>query len=503
MRYFMSTQTLISLNPKAAEFISKPRNLFINGQFVEAVSGKRFETINPANGQVITTVAEGDKEDINRAVTAARKAFDEGPWPKMKPAERARILLKFADLVEENVEELAHLDTLDYGQPVGLTTAFASSVIELFRYYAGWATKITGQTIPVSLPGDIFNYTRREAIGVCGQISPWNAPVSVAAMKLAAPLSVGNTVVLKPAEQSPLSALRLAELIQEAGFPDGVVNIVPGFGATAGAALTQHPDVDKITFTGSTAVGKEIMRSAAGNLKKVTLELGGKSPHIICADADYELALANAANAILFNSGQVCFAGSRLFVEKKIYDNFVSDLIDYTKNYKLGDGFDQTTTLGPLVSEKQKNRVLNYLNIGQQEGAEMLIGGDATSADLANGYFVKPTLLANVRNDMTVAQEEIFGPVVCAMMFDDLDEVIKVANATEYGLGAGICTTDLRKAHKAAHALRTGNVWVNTYNLMDPASPFGGYKQSGLGRENGSASIDTYTQIKSVWIDLN
>lgn len=500
----MTTQTLVSLNPNAAKFISSPKKLFINGQFVEAASGKRFETIDPANGQVITTIAEGDKEDINRAVAAARKAFDEGPWPKMKPTERANILLKFADLVEENVEELAHLDTLDYGQPVGLTTAFASSVIELFRYYAGWATKVTGQTIPVSLPGEFFNYTLREPIGVCGQISPWNAPVSVAAMKLAAPLSVGNTVVLKPAEQTPLSALRLAELIQEAGFPDGVVNIVPGFGATAGAALTQHPDVDKITFTGSTAVGKEIMRAASGNLKKLTLELGGKSPHIICADADYELAIANAANAILFNSGQVCFAGSRLFVEKKIYDNFVSDLIDYTtSNYKLGNGFDHTTTLGPLVSEKQKNRVLNYLNIGQQEGAEMLIGGNASSADLTNGYYVKPTILANVNNNMTVAQEEIFGPVVCAMPFDNLDEVTKLANATDYGLGAGICTTDLKKAHRVANSLRTGNVWINTYNLMDPASPFGGYKQSGLGRENGSASIDTYTQLKSVWINLD
>lgn len=500
----MSTETMIPLNAKAARFVSSPKKLFINGQFVDSVSGKRFETINPATGEVITTIAEGNKEDINLAVAAARNAFEKGPWSKMKPAERARLLLKFADLVEENIEELAHIDTLEFGQPLSTTTAFASSVPELFRYYAGWATKITGETIPVSIPGDIFNYTKREPLGVCGQISPWNAPVSVAAMKLAAPLSVGNTIVLKPAEQTPLSALRLAELFVEAGFPDGVVNIVPGFGPIAGAALTQHPDVDKVTFTGSTAVGKEIMRSAAGNLKKVTLELGGKSPHIICADADYELALANATFGILFNSGQVCFAGTRLFIEKKMYDRFVSDLIDYTKTYKLGNGFDSTTTLGPLISEKQKNRVLNYLDIGRREGAEMLVGGNATSPDLANGYFVKPTVLANVQNNMTVAQEEIFGPVICAMPFDDLDEVIQMANATEYGLGAGICTTDLRKAHKLSHAIKSGNVWVNTYHLMDPASPMGGYKQSGLGRENGSASVfDTYTQIKSVWMNLD
>ncbi|MCM3567490.1 aldehyde dehydrogenase family protein [Neobacillus mesonae] len=500
----MSVETMIPLNSKAAKFVSTPKQLFINGKFVDAVSGKRFETLNPATGEVITTIAEGDKEDIDRAVAAARKAFEEGPWASMKPNERARLLLKFADLVEENIEELAHIDTLEFGQPLATTTAFASSVPELFRYYAGWATKVTGETIPVSTPGTIFNYTRREPLGVCAGISPWNAPVSVAAMKLAAPLSVGNTVVLKPAEQTPLSSLRLAELFVEAGFPDGVVNIVPGFGPTAGAALVNHPDVDKVAFTGSTVVGKEIMRSAAGNLKKVTLELGGKSPHIICADADYEKALANAAFGILFNSGQVCFAGTRLFVEKKIYDNFVSDLINYTKKYKLGSGFDATTTLGPLISEKQKNRVLNYLDIGQQEGAEMLVGGNAVSSDLANGYFVKPTVLANVQNTMTVAQEEIFGPVICAMPFDDLDEVVKTANETYYGLGAGICTTDLRKAHKLAHAIKSGNVWVNTYHLMDPASPMGGYKQSGIGRENGAASVlDTYTQIKSVWVDLD
>ncbi|MGX2958535.1 aldehyde dehydrogenase family protein [Peribacillus sp. JNUCC 23] len=498
----MST-TLISLNSKAVKFTSTPKNMLINGQWVEAASGKRFETMNPANGEVITSVPEGDKEDINRAVAAARIAFDEGPWPKMKPAERAKLLFKFADLIEENAEELSHLETLDNGAPVNFTAGMASSAAENIRYHAGWATKITGETIPVSVPGNIFNYTRREPIGVCGQIIPWNAPLLMAVWKLAAPLSVGNTVVLKPAENTPLTALRLGELIQEAGFPDGVVNIVTGFGQTAGAALTAHPDVDKIAFTGSTAVGKQIMQAGAVNVKKVSLELGGKSAHIIFADADYDVALRNAANAIFMNSGQVCVAGSRLFVEKKIYDRFMSDLSEYTKNYRVGDGFDRSTVLGPLISEKQKNRVLNYLDIGQREGAELLVGGNTTASDLANGHYVKPTVLANVTNDMRIAQEEIFGPVVSAMPFDDIDEVIKLANKTDYGLGGGVCTTDVRKAHKVAHAMKTGNVWVNTYSLLDPASPFGGYKQSGIGRENGSASIDMYTEVKNVWINLD
>ncbi|WP_458414771.1 aldehyde dehydrogenase family protein [Schinkia sp. CFF1] len=495
--------TLIALHPKAVQFTSKPLKMFIGGQWVDAVSGKRTEIRNPADGRLITTAAEGDQEDVDRAVAAARKAFEEGPWPKMKPNERARLILKLADLIEENAEELAHLDTLDYGQPVSLTKGFAGASAENFRYYAGWATKITGETIPSSTPGNIFNYTRREAVGVCAGIVPWNAPLINAVMKISAPLAVGNTVVIKPSEETPISLLRLGELIQEAGFPDGVVNIVTGYGPTVGRALSTHPDVDKIAFTGSTAVGKEIVQNSAGNLKKVTLELGGKSAHIIFADADYEQALANAANAIFFNTGQVCFAGSRLFVEEKIYDKFLSDLAVYSKNYKVGNGFDESTVIGPLISAKQKKRVMNYLEIGQKEGAEIIIGGDATEADLAKGHFVKPTIMANVHNDMKIAQEEIFGPVVGAIPFSDIDEVIKQANRTEYGLGGGICTTDIRKAHKVAHALRTGNVWINTYNITEPGSPFGGYKQSGLGRENGAASIDMYTEIKNVWVNLD
>ncbi len=495
--------TLISLNQKAVEFTSKPLKMLIGGQWVNAISGKRTDIRNPADGELITTAAEADKEDVNRAVAAARKAFEEGPWPKMKPSERARLLLNLADLIEDHAEEFAHLDTLDYGQPVSLTTGFAHAAAENFRYYAGWATKITGETIPSSSPGNLFNYTRREAIGVCAGIVPWNAPLMNAVMKISAPLAVGNTLVMKPSEETPISLLRLGELIQEAGFPDGVVNIVTGHGTTAGAALAAHPDVDKIAFTGSTAVGKQIIQNSAVNIKKVMLELGGKSAHIIFADADYETALANAANAVFFNSGQVCFAGSRLFVEKKIYDRFVSDLADYTKNFKVGNGFDENTVIGPLISAKQKVKVLKYMEIGQQEGAELIVGGNATEADLLKGHFVKPTVMANAHNEMTIAKEEIFGPVVSAIPFDDIDEVIKQANQTEYGLGGGICTTDVRKAHKVAHALKTGNVWVNTYNITEPASPFGGYKQSGLGRENGAASIDAYTEIKNVWINLD
>ncbi|MEH6943115.1 aldehyde dehydrogenase family protein [Bacillus sp. JJ722] len=499
----MSTTTIIPLHPKAAEFISTPKKMLINGQWVDAISEERTPTINPATGDVITTVAKGGKEDIDRAVQAARKAFDDGPWSKMKPAARANLLLKLADLIDENAEELAHLETLDNGRALMFTSRYANSCAEQFRYFAGWATKFTGETIPVSVPGDIFNYTRREPIGVCGAINPWNVPLPLAVMKLAPPLATGNTVILKPASETPLSTLRLGELVQEAGFPDGVVNIVTGPGSTLGNALTEHPLVDKIAFTGSTEVGQQIMRSGASNIKKVTLELGGKSAHIIFADADYELALKNAANAIFTNSGQVCFVGSRLFVEKNIYDRFVADLADYTKTYTLGNGFAPSTVLGPVISEQQKKSILNYIDIGQNEGAELVIGGEAKVDGLDKGYFVKPTVFANVTNSMTIAQEEIFGPVVSAIPFDNMDEAIKMANQSIYGLGGGICTTDVRKAHKVAHALRTGNVWINTYGLMDPASPFGGYKQSGIGRENGAAAIDMYTEMKSVWLNLD
>lgn len=497
------TTTVVELNRKAAQYVAKPLNMFIGGQWVEAQSGKRTEVRNPADNSLITTVPEADQQDVDLAVAAARKAFEEGPWPNMKPNERAKLLLNLADLLEKHGEEIAHLDTLDYGQPLSTTLNFAKAAADNFRYYAGAATRITGETIPSSQPGNIFNYTRREPLGVCGAIVPWNAPFMNAMMKLSAPLAVGNTVVIKPSEETPLSLLRVGELIQEAGFPDGVVNIVTGYGPTAGEALATHPDVDKIAFTGSTAVGKRILQNSAINIKKTTLELGGKSAHIIFADADYELALQNAANAVFWNTGQVCFAGSRLFVEKKIYDRFLSDLAEYSKNYIVGNGFDPSTVIGPVISAKQKERVLDYIDIGQREGAELIVGGNVTDAELANGHFVLPTVMANVNNDMRIAREEIFGPVVSGIPFTDIDEVIKMANDTEYGLGGGICTTNLSKAHKVAHALKTGNVWVNTYNIVEAGSPFGGYKQSGLGRENGAASIDAYTEIKNIWMNID
>ncbi|MEW9673379.1 aldehyde dehydrogenase [Ammoniphilus sp. 3BR4] len=495
--------TLVSLNPKAAEFAFKPLKMFIGGKWVDALSGKRTEIINPADGTIITTAPEADKEDVNLAVMHARKAFEEGPWARVKPNERAKLMLKIADLIEKNAEEFAHLETLDYGQPLSTTSEFAAFVAENFRYYAGCATKITGETFTSSIPGEVFNFTKREPLGVCAGILPWNAPLIGAVMKITAPLAVGNTIVIKPSIETPISLLRLGELMQEAGIPDGVVNIITGRGTTVGDALASHPDVDKVAFTGSTEVGRKIIQNSAINIKKVTLELGGKSANIIFSDADYENALENAANAIFLNTGQVCYAGSRLLVEKKIYDRFVADLAEYSKKYKVGNGFDESSVIGPLISAKAKKRVLNYIDIGRKEGAEMLIGGDATEGHLSQGYFVKPTVMANVNNDMTIAKEEIFGPVVSVIPFDGVDEAIRIANQTEYGLGGGVCTTNLKKAFKVVNSMQTGNIWVNTYNLEEPNSPFGGYKQSGIGKENGEASIDAYTQIKNVWIDLN
>lgn len=492
----------ISLNARVEKFISQPRKMLIDGNWVDSISEERTVTYNPSTGEAITSVPKANKEDVEFAVKAARRAFEEGAWPNMKPVERANLLLKLADLIEENAETISYLESMDNGAPISRTTRLPVNSANNLRYYAGWATKITGETIPVSTPGNIFNYTRREPIGVCVGIIPWNGPFMSAIMKISAPLAVGNTVIIKPASETPLSALFLGELIQEAGFPDGVVNIITGPGSTVGSALVEHPDVDKVAFTGSTEVGKQIMQLGASTIKKVTLELGGKSANIVFEDANYDTAIRNAANAIYFNSGQACFAGSRLFVERSIYDRFIQDLAEYTKTYRLGNSLAQDTDLGPLISANQKQQVLQYLEIGKKEGAEVVIGGEPTEEELSKGYFVKPTVVANVQNDMRIAQEEIFGPVVSAIPFDDIDEVIHLANQSIYGLGGGICTTNLSKAHRVAHAMRTGNVWINTYSLTDPASPFGGYKQSGLGRENGAASIDAYTEIKNVWIDL-
>ncbi|MGD6843223.1 aldehyde dehydrogenase family protein [Bacillus infantis] len=493
------TQLTINLKEKVEKFLAGKKKLFINGEFVESASQKTFESYNPATGEVLATLYEAGPEDIDKAVLAARKAFDEGKWSKMGSAKRSRLMYKLADLMEENKEELAQLETLDNGKPIRETSAADIPLaVEHMRYYAGWTTKIVGQTIPVN--GPFFNYTRHEAVGVVGQIIPWNFPLLMAMWKLGAALATGCTVVLKPAEQTPLSALYLAELIQEAGFPEGVVNIVPGFGETAGQPLVDHPQVDKIAFTGSTEVGKMIMQRASKTLKRVTLELGGKSPNIILPDADMTKAIPGALNGVMFNQGQVCCAGSRVFIQKKQFDNVVSDMVDHAKKIKQGAGLHADTQIGPLVSTEQQNRVLGYIEKGISEGAELLVGGNKPYEE---GYFVSPTIFADVRDEMTIAKEEIFGPVISAMPYEDLDELIARANNSEYGLAAGVWTKDVSKAHYIASQLRAGTVWVNCYNAFDAASPFGGYKQSGMGREMGSYALNNYTEVKSVWIGMN
>lgn len=480
----------------------QPVKMLIGGQWVESASGKVFETYNPSTGVVLAKVAEGDSEDINCAVVAARKAFESGPWPKMTPSQRGRLLWKLADLIEKNAEELAQLETLDNGKPIKYSRAGdVPMTADHFRYFAGWATKLEGDTIPVSIP-NMFTYTLREPVGVVGQIIPWNFPLQMASWKLAPALACGNTVILKPAEQTPLTALRLGELICEAGFPEGVVNIVPGFGETAGATLAAHPDVDKIAFTGSTEVGKKILQASIDNLKKVTLELGGKSPNIIFPDADLKFAVRGAMNAIFFNQGQVCTAGSRLFVHKSVYEQVVSGLTDVAGKMKMGQGIDPATDMGPLVSQEQLERVTGYIETGKREGATTTTGGQRPGNTELTGYFMEPTVFDNVQDDMTIAREEIFGPVVVALPFEDIEEVAARANKSIYGLAAGIWTSDVKKVHKMAAALKAGVVWVNTYNMFDAAAPFGGYKQSGYGREMGHAVLDAYTQTKTVWVNL-
>ncbi|SFB11708.1 MULTISPECIES: aldehyde dehydrogenase family protein [unclassified Bacillus (in: firmicutes)] len=492
------SQLAVGLKEKVEKFLVGKKKLFINGEFVESKSQKTFDTYNPATGEVLASVYEAGAEDIDLAVKAARKAFDEGPWSKMSAASRSRLMYKLADLMEANAEELAQLETLDNGKPISETSnADVPLAVEHMRYYAGWSTKIVGQTIPVS--GPFFNYTRHEAVGVVGQIIPWNFPLLMAMWKLGAALATGCTVVLKPAEQTPLSALYLAELMQEAGFPAGVVNIVPGFGETAGQPLVDHPLVDKIAFTGSTEVGKMIMANASKTLKRVTLELGGKSPNIILPDADLSKAIPGAVNGVMFNQGQVCCAGSRVFIQKKQFDNVVADMAAHAQKIKQGAGIHADTQIGPLVSAEQQKRVLGYIEKGISEGAQLVAGGTKPQEQ---GYFVSPTIFADVRDEMTIAKEEIFGPVISAMPYDDIDELIARANSSEYGLAAGVWTRDVAKAHYISNKLRAGTVWVNCYNAFDAASPFGGYKQSGIGREMGSYALENYTEVKSVWISM-
>lgn len=484
-------------------FLRSPKKHLIGGEWVDAASGNTFPVFNPSNGEIIAQAARGDAADIDRAVQAARQAFEQGDWPAYTPYERSQLLHRLADLLEAHQEELAVLESLDTGKPIRDARRIdVPATIRHFRYYAGWTNKITGDTISHSQRGNYLAYTVREPMGVVGQIIPWNFPILMAAWKLAAALACGNTVVLKPAEQTPLSALRLGELAMEAGFPKGVINIVTGFGQEAGAALVAHPDVDKVAFTGSTAVGQEIMRAAAGNLKAVSLELGGKSPNVIFADADLKRAIPNAFFALFYNQGQVCGAGSRLFVERSIADQVVEGLVQMAKQMKIGHSLDPETRFGPVVSQEHLERIERYIELGKQEGAEVALAGGRMK-EAGSGYFISPTIFTNVDNKMRIAQEEIFGPVLGVQVFEELEEVIERCNDTIYGLAAGVWTSNIRTAQWMTKRLKAGTVWINCYNVLDDAVPFGGYKYSGIGREMGSYALELYTQVKSVWVNYD
>lgn len=475
------------------------QKLFINGKWVNSISGKTFATLNPSTGQEICQVAEADSADVDLAVKAARKAFESGPWKKMSAAERGRKINKLADLMEQNLPELAALESLDNGKPLrDSLNADLPLSIKAYRYYAGWCDKTHGKTIPVE--GEYFCYTKHEPVGVVGQIIPWNFPLLMTAWKWAPALATGCTIVLKPAEQTPLTALRMAALAQEADIPDGVINVLPGFGPTAGASITSHMDIDKVAFTGEGSTGQLIMQGAAkSNLKRVSLELGGKSPNVVFADADLDAAVEGAYFGLFFNQGQCCCAGSRLFVEEKIHDAFVEKLVARAKKQRVGDPFDMATTQGPQISQEQCDRIMGYIDIGISEGANLLSGGKRVGN---KGYFIQPTIFDGVKDNMRIAKEEIFGPVMNILKFKDVDEVVQRGNKTFYGLAAAIWTKDITKAHRIANSLRAGTVWVNCYDVLDAAAPFGGFKMSGIGRELGEYALSLYTEVKTVYINL-
>jgi phenylacetaldehyde dehydrogenase len=474
-----------------------PNGMLIDGEWRQAKSGETFETVNPATGAVLATVPSGGPADVDQAVAAARRAFEEPAWANMNPHQRTLVLLRIADAIEANAAELATIESLDGGIPITVTRAMVADAVRAVRYYAGWPTKILGTVNPVD--PSVHCYTVREPVGVCAGIIPWNGPLVMAVWKIAPALACGNTMILKPAEQTPLTALRFGEILLESGLPAGVVNIVTGFGETAGAAIASHRDIDKVSFTGSTATGKLILGASVGNLKRVTLELGGKSPHIIMPDADISAAARNAAAGFAMLTGQVCVAGTRILVHRSVMDEFARELAAAVSAFRVGDPFEEDTMLGPVVSAEQFDRVNSYLSVGVSEGAEIIVGGDRLDGP---GYFVQPTVFSSVSNDMRLAREEIFGPVAALIPFSDVDEAVRIANDTDYGLAAAVATTDLSTAHTLARKLRAGVVWVNTYSELDPAFPFGGFKQSGIGRELGDKSLESFTELKSVLIRL-
>lgn len=499
----MTATLSADLDPRTTDFISRPQQMYIDGQWVESVSGRRFDTVDPATEQVITTVPHSDAEDVERAVRAARRAFEDGPWPTMTPAERQRMIWRIAEGITARADQFAELESIDNGKSVAVAKAVdVTWAAEIFYYYAGWATKIEGRTVPVSVPwapgGTFHAFTLREPVGVCAQITPWNFPLVMAAFKVAPALACGNTIILKPAEQTPLTAVLLAEVIAEAGVPAGVFNLLTGFG-DVGAALSAHDGVDKVAFTGSTEVGKKIVNAASGNLKKVSLELGGKSPQVVFADADLEAAIPGVAGGFLFNHGQTCTAGTRLLVEDAIFDEFTQGVAEHAAGLRIGPGLDPTNDIGPLISREQLTKVTGYLDEGIAQGARALSGGGRHGD---TGFYVQPTLLVDVHRDVNVYQEEIFGPVAVAVPFNRDRGVREAANDTPYGLAASIWTRDVSTAHRVAQQIKAGTVWVNCHNAFDTALPFGGYKQSGWGRELGEGAIAEYTQTKAINIAL-